>query len=140
MTRAAERLYLTQPAVTQHIQALEQELSVKLFDRHPRGMRLTQAGMLLRGYAQRCLASLEDCRLAFAELEVGQSGQLTIGAGVTSSIFVLPDWLRALRTRCPAIEVIIRTGRSREIFSLLNAGEIDLGIITTPVEQAHLNL
>ena len=140
MTRAAESLCLTQPAVTQHIRALEQELGVRLFDRHPRGMRLTQAGTLLRSYAQRCLANLEDCRLAIAELQAGQSGELTIGAGVTTSIFVLPEWLRAFRARCPEIEVIIRTGRSREILTLLKEGEIDLGIITTPREQPHLTL
>jgi len=140
MTRAAENLCLTQPAVTQHIQALENEWGVKLFDRHPRGMRLTQAGALLRTYAQNCLASLEDCRLAISELEAGQRGQVIIGAGVTTSIFVLPDWLRAFRAKFPAVEMIIRTGRSREILSLLKEGEIDLGIITTPIEHPHLAL
>ena len=140
MTRAAEILYLTQPAVTQHIQALEHELGVKLFDRYPRGMRLTQAGALLRTYAQRCLSTLEDCRLALTELEAGHSGQIIIGAGVTASIFVLPDWLCAFRAQCPEIDVIIRTGRSREILALLKDGVIDLGIITTPVDQPHLTL
>ncbi len=140
MTRAADSLCLTQPAVTQQLRALEGELGARLFDRHPRGMRLTQAGTLLRIYAQRCLAALEDGRLAIAELEAGQSGQVTIGAGVTTSIFVLPDWLRAFRAQYPEIEVIIRTGRSREILALLREGEVDLGLITTPIEHPHLTL
>ncbi|MHB9026708.1 MAG: LysR family transcriptional regulator [Armatimonadota bacterium] len=138
ITRAAERLYLTQPAVTQHIQALEGELGVALFDRLPRGMRLTQAGTLLYEYARRCLASLEDCRLALTELEAGRSGHLAIGAGVTTSIFVLPEWLRAFRERCTDVDVIIHTGRSREILALLKDGDIDLGIVTTPGEQSNM--
>jgi len=140
MTRAADSLCLTQPAITQHIQALEHELGIKLFDRYPRGMRMTPAGELLRIYAQRCLASLEECRLAITELEAGHVGKLVIGAGVTTSIFVLPDWLRKFRSNYPDIEVIIRTGRSREILTLLKDGEIDLGIITTPVDHPHLSL
>ncbi len=57
----------------------------------------------------------------------GQSGQLTIGAGVTTSIFVLPGVAARLSRRYPALEVIIRTGRSREIVELLQRGEVDLG-------------
>ncbi|MHB9134543.1 MAG: LysR family transcriptional regulator [Armatimonadota bacterium] len=140
LTRAADILCLTQPAVTQQIQGLEHELGVALFDRLPRGMRLTRAGVLLYEYAQRSLASLEDCRLALSELESGASGQLVIGAGVTTSIFVLPEWLRAFREQMPGIDVIIRTGRSQEILTLLKDGVVDLGIVTTPVEQPQLAL
>lgn len=140
MTRAAENLFLTQPAVTQHIQALENEFGTKLFNRHPRGMHLTQAGTILRTYAQNCLATLEDCRLAISELEAGQRGQVIIGAGVTTSIFVLPDWLRVFRAKYPAVEMILRTGRSQEIMMLLKEGEIDMGIITTPAENPHFTM
>jgi DNA-binding transcriptional LysR family regulator len=103
-------------------------------------MRLTQAGALLQDYARRCLASLEDCRLAIAELDAGASGQLIIGAGVTTSIFVLPEWLRAFKGQCPNIDVIIRTGRSREILALLKDGDLDLAVVTTPIEHHSLTL
>jgi DNA-binding transcriptional LysR family regulator len=138
MTRAAEALYRTQPAVTQQVRALERELKVLLFERTGRGVRLTQAGEALQDYARRSLGLLAECRQVLADLEGGAAGRLVLGAGVTTSIFHLPPWLRAFREICPAVDVVVRTGRSREVEALALAREIDLGLVTSPVRHPEL--
>ncbi|MFN3653282.1 MAG: LysR family transcriptional regulator [Armatimonadota bacterium] len=140
VTRAAEELCLTQPAVTRHIQALERECSARLFERTERGMRLTEAGAALRDYAQRSLALLDEAQIAVADLQRGVSGRLVLGAGVTTSIFRLPEWLRAFREQYPGVDVLVRTGRSREVARMALEREIDLGLVTSRVEYPELRL
>lgn len=140
VTRAAEALCLTQPAVSRHIQALEQEIGVPLFERTERGMRLTPEGVALRDHARRGLALLEEGRRAISELRSGTGGRLTLGAGVTTSIFRLPSLLRAFREAYPRVDVVVRTGRSREIEqSVLDRG-LDLGLVTSPVQNPELEV
>lgn len=64
---------------------------------------------------------------------------MTIGAGVTTSIFYLPKWLRKFKETAPGVELIVRTGRSREIVSLLLEGEADLGLITSPTDHPRIH-
>jgi DNA-binding transcriptional LysR family regulator len=140
VTRAAAALHLTQPAVTQHVRALERELGVPLFDRTERGMRLTQPGETLRDYARRSLGLLQEARDVLGDLERSSQGRVVIGAGVTTSIFRLPDWLRQLQREHPGIDVTVRTGRSREIAALALAREIDLGLVTSPIQEPALTI
>jgi DNA-binding transcriptional LysR family regulator len=139
-TRAAEELYLTQPAVTQHVRALERELGVPLFDRTGRGAQLTPAGEALCRYARRSVALLAECRQVIADLESGAAGRLALGAGVTTSIFRLPGWLRAFGDAYPGVDVVVRTGRSREVAALALEREIDLGLVTSPVQHPDLRV
>ncbi len=138
VTRAAESLCLTQPAVSRHIQALEQELGVSLFERTERGMRLTPAGTALRDHARRSLAILEEGRRLIAELEDGAAGRLTLGAGVTTSIFRLPALLRIFREAYPRVDVVVRTGRSREIAQFVMDREVEVGLVTSPQQSPEL--
>ena len=140
VTRAADALFLTQPAVTQHIQALERELGVPLFDRTGRGVQLTAAGTALREHARQSLAILDETRSVIADLELGKSGRLVLGAGVTTSIFQLPKWLGRYRERSPGVDVVVRTGRSREVVAFTLNREIDLGLVTSPVEHPDINV
>jgi DNA-binding transcriptional LysR family regulator len=140
VTRAAEALHLTQPAVTQHVRALERELGVPLFDRTGRGVQLTPAGQALRQYVQRSLALLEEGREVVADLHTGAAGRLMLGAGVTTSIFHLPGWLRSFREVFPGVDVVVRTGRSREVAALALERVIDVGLITSPVEHPDLRV
>jgi DNA-binding transcriptional LysR family regulator len=137
-TRAGEALHLSQPAVTQHVGALERELGTALFERTGRGVRLTPAGEALAQAARGSLALLEEGRQRIADLSAGLSGRLLLGAGVTTSVFQLPGWLRAFREAYPGIEVVVRTGRSREVATLALDREIDLGIVTSPVGHEEL--
>lgn len=138
ITRASEALFLTQPAVTQHVRALERELRVSLFDRTGKGVQLTAAGEVLCGYARQCMATLDECGKVIADLESGTMGQLLLGAGVTTSIFNLPDWLRAFGQTYPGVDIVVRTGRSREVEGWVLDREIDLGLVTSPVQHKDL--
>lgn len=140
ITRAAEALCLTQPAVTGHVRALEREMGVDLFERTSRGVRLTPAGEALRQYGRQCLALLDECSQVIRGLAGGTSGRLVLGTGVTTSIYQLPGWLREFRREQPGVDVVVRTGRSREVASLALEREIDLGLITSPVSHPDLEL
>lgn len=140
ITHAARALHLTQPAVTQHIQALERELGAVLLERTGRGVRLTPAGMVLRDYARRWGALMEECRMVIADQQKGTAGVLLLGAGVTTSIFQLPRWLQAFRRSCPHVDVTVRTGTSREVSALTLDREIDLGLVTSPVQDPALTV
>lgn len=140
VTRAADALYLTQPAVTQHIRSLENELGVMLFDRTGRGVRLTEAGEAFREYVRRCLAVLDEGRVVVSDLQEGTIGKLIIGAGVTTSIFHLPQWLQDFRDDYPEVDVVVRTGRSREVVQWVMEREIDLGLVTSPVDHPDLEV
>lgn len=140
ITRAAEGLCLTQPAVTQHIRALERELGVALFDRTGRGVELTPAGSALRDYARRSVAVLDECRQVIADLDAGSAGKLVLGAGVTTSIFHLPEWLRVFREVHPGVDVAVRTGRSTEVAQFALDREIDIGLVTSPVRHRDLHV
>ncbi|MCA1595288.1 MAG: LysR family transcriptional regulator [Chloroflexi bacterium] len=138
-TRAAEALFVTQPAVTQHVRALEQELGVRLFDRTGRGVRLTAAGTALQYHARRSLTNLEEGRQVIADLQSGAAGRLVIGAGVTTSIFHLPGWLRRFREMFPGIDVVVRTGRSREVASMILERIVDVGLVTSLSQHAEIH-
>ena len=138
VTRAADTLFLTQPGVTKQIRALERELGVVLFERTRRGMQLTPAGHALLDYARRSLGLLDECREVLQDLEAGAAGRLVVGAGVTTSIFHLPRWLRAFQGEHPGVDVVVRTGRSREVAALVLGREIDLGLITSPARHPDL--
>ena len=111
-----------------------------LFDRTGRGVQLTAAGEVLRDYALRSLALLEESRQAIADVAAGASGRLTLGAGVTTSIFHLPHWLQTFQQAFPAVEVAVRTGRSREVAEWVRARELEVGIVTSPVEGAEFRI
>ena len=140
ITRAADALCLTQPAVTQQIRALERDLGTALFDRTGRGVVLTAAGDALRDYASRSLAILDESRQAIADLEAGEAGQLVLGAGVTTSILQLPEWLREFLKSYPRVDVVVRTGTSNRVAELATRREIDLGLVTSPVSDPDLRV
>jgi DNA-binding transcriptional LysR family regulator len=140
ITGAALEVGLTQPAVTQQMKALERETGTPLLDRTGSGVHLTAAGETLLRYARQALSLLEEGRQAIDDLESGALGQLLLGAGVTTSIFHLPSLLRQFREAYPAVDVIVRTGRSAEIASLVLNREIDVGLVTSPVADERLRL
>src|SRR5262249_50642745 len=117
--RAAERLHLSQPTLSQHVRELETELGARLLDRIGRAVQLTDAGRVLEEHATRLLATLTDARQAIADLQGLQRGSLIIGASTTPGIYVLPGLLGIFRQRYPGVEVTLRLGNSEQVESLV---------------------
>lgn len=131
--RAAERLYLTQPSVTARIQALEKELGQSLFERKPRGVRLTDAGRVLLPHAERVLQDIRKARQAVNDLGAATGGTLMVGSSLTTSTYTLPEVLAKFKQAYPAVEVAVRTGRSQQIQQLVLEDSVALGFVHSPV-------
>jgi DNA-binding transcriptional LysR family regulator len=129
LSRAAEALHVTQPALTTRIQLLERELGTPLFERSRRGMGLTAAGLAFLPYAERAMDALETGRGLIGELARGASGRLTIGTAPAVGAYVLPGLLARYVERFSGVRLIVRTGHSEEIVELVAGGELDLGLI-----------
>jgi DNA-binding transcriptional LysR family regulator len=128
-SRAAEVLQLTQPSVTARIQALERELGEELFERGGRGVRLTDAGLAFHPYAERMLQTIREGRDAVDEVRNVQAGSLRLGSAPTISTYVLPGMLHEFYRRHPGVDVIVRTGRSEQVMSMLLADEVQVGLV-----------
>ena len=127
--QAAEALHTSQPGLSQHVQELEGELGVRLFDRLSRGVVLTEAGRLLEERAQRVFATLTDVREVLRELQGLQRGSLLVGASTTPGIYVLPAVIGEFRRRHPGIDLRLRIANSRVIEEAIRAHEVDLGVV-----------
>jgi len=133
VTRAAERLMLTQPAVSNQLARLERELG-KLFDRTPQGLALTPAGELFRGYVEQALGRLDDGAVALAELAGLERGALAVGGGATATTYLFPSLLGRFHAAHPAIRLFVREQGSQSVVEAVLTGELDLGVVTLPVE------
>ncbi|HEY0722051.1 MAG TPA: LysR family transcriptional regulator [Gammaproteobacteria bacterium] len=131
-SQAAERLFLTQPAISKRIAALEESLGAKLFDRIGRQVALTEAGRALLPRAQRILAELEDSQRAIANLGGQVSGRLTFGTSHHIGLHRLPPILRLYTERYPEVKLDIRFMDSEEACKAVEHGDLELGIVTLP--------
>ncbi len=136
---AAQRLYLTQPAISQHVADLEARLGVSLFARGRRGVILTPQGQVLYRYAEQILSLVTEAERAVVNTDALAEGQVIIGATPGAGAYLLPEWVRAFRARYPAILVTIQTAVTRHIIRDLKARHLDLGIIEGEIKarQAH---
>jgi DNA-binding transcriptional LysR family regulator len=136
--RAAERLHLSQPAVSQQIHALEEELGTMLFDRRNGRVRLTEAGAVLLAYAQKG-ARLAEEALAALESSRGESvGELRLGASMTVTQYILPRLLGPFLRKHPGISVSIRSANTERIVEALASGEISLAMIEGPASSREV--
>ncbi len=126
-TRAAEKLRIAQPAISQQIRTLEEELEVKLLVRTKRSVRLTAAGQVFLREAKDILNRVERARTDARRAAQGATGTLSIGCfGWTASLF-LPELIQAYRIRYPAVRITLDEQLPREQLDALEAGRIDVG-------------
>lgn len=127
ITRASELLHLSQPAVSAHIKAIEEELGLSLFDRTPRGMTLTRDGERLLSRADQILAAHRDLMDEATRIKGRLTGKLRLGTGGASNHEAIGRLLTGLSERYPEVEVALKHGTSREILEGLRAGTLDAG-------------
>ena len=139
VSRAAEALFLTQPAITARLKALERDLGVELFVRSSRGMKLSDAGRAFLPYAERTLTTVDEGRQLVANLRQGTSGALVIAAAPAVSTYVLPDILRAFRTTHPHVRLGVRTGHTEEVLEMVLRAEAHVGI-GRPIRHPDIEL
>lgn len=128
-SRAAQRLHRTQPAVSQTVRKVEQELGEVIFDRSSRDLVLTDAGRVLHEYAQELLNLREEARNSLRELKNLHKGNLTVGANEFTALYLLPV-LDRFRRLCPGVKVTVqRSLASRIPHDLLNHA-VELGMLS----------
>ncbi len=137
-TRAAEALYLTQPAVTRQIGSLEAKLRTRLFERLGRTVRLTAAGEVLHRYTTEILRLAAEAESAVGDVATGAAGRLAVGASSTAATYVLPQYLRKFRENWPGVELSIHTGTSAQVVEMIVGGAVDVGVVTGYREQPGL--
>jgi DNA-binding transcriptional LysR family regulator len=128
-TKAAETLYITQPAVTKHIHELESELGISLFERKGNSIQLTDAGQIVRNHAEHIFDLYRQIEFEVSTLKHQLSGRLRLGASTTIAQYVLPPALALFNQRFPEIRVTLINENSRIIEQALFDKEIDLGLV-----------
>jgi molybdate transport repressor ModE-like protein len=127
ITRASERLGLSQPAVSAHIKAIEDTLGVALFDRTARGMTLTGEGQRLLAKAEQTLAAHQELIDEAKRIKGSLTGKLRLGTASNASTEALGRVLTILAERCPEVDVALQHGTSLEVLSGLRGGSLDAG-------------
>jgi DNA-binding transcriptional LysR family regulator len=139
VSRAAQALFLTQPAVTARLKSLESDLGAELFVRSARGMKLTDAGRAFLPYAQRTLGLVSEGRQVIADLREGATGELVIGAAPAVSTYLLPTILKTFRATHPNVRLGVRTGHTEEVLEMVLRQEVNIGI-GRPVRHPEVEL
>jgi DNA-binding transcriptional LysR family regulator len=131
--RAAERLHVAQPAVSEQVRKLEDELGVKLFDRTPRNVALTDAGSALLTEAYRVLRQADAARLAARSASDRRGSILRIGYVPTALRASIPRILRRLIATIPNLQTTMEPGSGLELVDAVRAGELDAAVVSLPV-------
>jgi len=129
-TAAARHAHLSQPALTAAIAKLEGEMGARLFDRGPGGATLTAGGTALLPRARSALAAVEDGRRAVREISGLEAGEVHVAGGATACTHFLPPILAEFRQRHPKVRLALREATSDAVFEGLEAGNLDLGVVT----------
>jgi len=137
-SRAAERLHLSQSAVSQNVQSLEREYGVELFERRGRSLRLTMGGQALLPMAQEAIGTLQRMGEAMNGLEGKVAGDLIIGCSTTSGKYLLPSLVASFRRDYPLVRVSIKILSRDEVITRLIDERLGLGVTSLRIEHRDL--
>ncbi len=136
--RAADRVHIAQPAISQQIQRLEAEIGTELFHRNRREVRIAPAGAALRGYAQRAIDEVEAGVEAARRAARGEIGSLTVGFLETAASTIVPLAVRQFRAARPDVDLTLRELGVGAQIEDLQAGRLDVGIVRPPADADDL--
>jgi DNA-binding transcriptional LysR family regulator len=135
---AAARLFISQPALSQQIRALEEQVGLPLFVRHPRGVELTEAGEALLEEARSLLGSSDRFEATVEELRRGRTAGLRVGLPPGLPPTLLPELLASLREKEPDARIEVVELTTPEQLGALHEGSLDLGLVREPVDDNRL--
>lgn len=139
-SRAAERRFRTQPAISSQIRALEEEVGAKLFDRSGGKVALTGAGKVFQEYAEQTLQARKTMLVTVAEMERVPRGEIVVGANEATCLHILPEVFAEFKKQYPEVGVqISRLERAKILESIID-NSVDFGIVSTPVEDKRLTV
>jgi len=138
-TKAAEDLCLTQPTVSGHILLLERSLSLRLFDRTGREVRLTKAGEVFHRHASKILTFRKEALNALTEFSQGIKGELSLGASTIPGEYLLPKLIGGFKKEHPQFTISLKIADTREVVQDVLEGRVELGMTGARLNQDHLH-
>lgn len=139
-SKGAKELYMTQPAVSQAIAQLEEELAIRLFTRTPKGVVLTNEGQLLFEYVSSALNLINAGEEKVLQAKGLLAGELKIGVGDTISRYFLLPYLEEFHNQFPSIKLKIINRTTLELCDMLKSGEIDIALCNLPIKDSSLEI
>ncbi len=138
-SKAADDLFLTQPTVSGHILSLEQSLSLRLFDRASREVRLTRSGEVFQEYASKILSLRKDLLNALTEFSLGIRGQLSLGTSTIPGEYLLPRLIGKFKKEHPSCVISLKIADTKEVTEYVLQDQVEIGIIGAKLNHPSLH-
>jgi DNA-binding transcriptional LysR family regulator len=138
-SKAADDLFLTQPTVSGHILSLEQSLSLRLFDRASREVRLTKSGEVFQEYASKILSLRKDLLNALSEFSQGIRGELSLGASTIPGEYLLPRLIGDFKKEHPSFLISLKIADTKEVIQYVLQDHVEFGIIGAKLSHPSLH-
>ncbi len=139
-SRAAEKRFRTQPAVSSQIRALEEEVGARLFDRSGGKVALTAAGKVFQRYAEEAIESRRVTLSSIAEMERVPRGEIVVGANEATCLYILPEVFADFKKRYPDVAVSINRAERARILESIIENSVDFGIVSLPVKDNRMTV
>ena len=137
-SKAAERCFRTQPAISSQIRALEEEVGAKLFDRSGAKVTLTVAGKAFQSYAEEAHRSLRAIKTTIAEMERTPRGEIVVGANEATCLHILPEVFADFKRQYPKVSVSIQRAETSKTLESVIDQTVDFGVVSMPVKDSRL--
>ena len=139
-SRAAEKRFRTQPAISSQIRALEEEVGARLFDRSGGKVALTGAGKVFQQYAEQTLDARKNMLVTIAEMERVPRGEIVVGANEATCLHILPEVFAEFKKLYPEVGVQISRLERAKILESIIENSVDFGVVSTPVADKRLTV
>src|ERR1700758_1603401 len=139
-SRAAEKRFRTQPAISSQIRALEEEVGARLFDRSGGKVALTAAGKVFQQYAEQTLEARKGMMVTLAELERVPRGEIVVGANEGTCLHILPEVFAEFKRQYPDVAVNIKRADYGKILESVIDNSVDFGVVSLPVTDPRLTV